>query len=74
MKRRIIKETYKDNTVKYRIEIYTWFNGWHTETKRTYWAEAVSTREPLIFNTLEEAKKCCGIPINPIISKEIIEI
>lgn len=74
MKRRIVKETYKDNTVKYRIEKYTWFSGWCTETKRTYWADAVYTREPLVFNTLEAVKKYCGIPINPIISKEIIEI
>lgn len=74
MKRRIVRETYKDNTVKYRVEKYTKFSGWCIETKVIYAEYLIYTREPLRFNTLEEAKKYCGIPINPIISEEIIKI
>lgn len=71
MKRRIVRETYKDNTVKYRVEKYKRFSGWCVET------EVVTedyVHKPLRFDTLEEAKEYCGIPINPIISEEIIEI
>ena len=75
MKRRIVRETYKDNTVKYRVEKYKRFSGWCAETKRLYFfGDKIDTHEPLRFYTLEEAKKYCGIPINPIISEEIIKI
>lgn len=74
MKRRIVRETYKDNTVKYRVEKYTRFRGWHIETKVVYAEYLIYTYEPLLFDTLEEAKKYCGIPINPIVDEEIIEI
>lgn len=73
MKRRIVRETYKDNTVKYRVEKYTKFSGWSTEMRVVHVKYLIYTLEPLRFNTLE-AKKYCGIPINPIISEEIIKI
>lgn len=74
MKRRIVRETYKDNTVKYRVEKYKRFSGWCIETKVVTEDYAIYTREPLRFDTLEEAKECCGIPSNPIISEEIINL
>lgn len=74
MKRRIVRETYKDNTVKYRVEKYTKFSGWCIEMRVVHVEYLIDTLEPLRFNTLEEAKKYCGIPINPIISEEIIKI
>ena len=75
MKRRIVRETYKDNIVKYRVEKYKRFSGWCAETKILYsFGDKIDTHEPLRFYTLEEAKKYCGIPINPIISEEIIKI
>ncbi len=74
MKRRIVRETYKDNTVKYRVEKYKRFSGWCIETKIVTKDYAIYTREPLRFDTLEEAKEYCGIPSNPIISEEIINL
>lgn len=74
MKRRIVRETYKDNTVKYRVEKYKRFSGWHIERRVVHVEYLIDTLEPLQFNTLEEAKKYYGIPINPIISEEIIKI
>lgn len=74
MKRRIVRETYKDNTVKYRVEKYKRFSGWCIETKIIHVEYMIDTHEPLRFDTLEEAKEYCGIPINPIVSEEIIEI
>lgn len=74
MKRRIVKETYKDGTVQYRIEKYSRFSGWHIETKVIYLEYMRHIEEPLRFDTLEEAKEYCGIPINPIINEEIIKI
>lgn len=75
MKRRIVREICKDNTVKYRVEKYRKFSGWRAETKILYpFGYKIDTHEPLRFNTLEEAKEYCGIPINPIIREEIIEI
>ena len=74
MKRRIVKETYKDGIVKFRVEKYRRFSGWSIETRVIHMEYLIDTLEPLRFNTLEEAKKYCGIPINPIISEEIIKI
>lgn len=74
MKRRIVKETYKDGTVKFRVEKYRWFSGWCIETKVVTEDYAIYTREPLRFDTLEVAKEYCGIPINPIISEKIINL
>ena len=73
MKRRIVKETYKDGEVRYKIEKYSIFKGWHTET-RTLSYYMASWKEPVRFSTLEEAKEYCGVPTNPIVSEEIIEI
>lgn len=73
MKRRIVKETYKDGEVRYRIEKYSIFKGWHTETRNMYHYMS-SLKEPVRFYTLEEAKEYCGIPINSIVDEEIIEI
>lgn len=72
-KRRIVKEIYKDGTLQYRVEKYSIFNGWHTET-RTFSYYTVSWKEPVRFSTLEQAKEYCGVPTNPIVSEEIIEI
>lgn len=75
MKRRIVKETYKDSTAKFRVEKYRWFRGWCAETKILYpYGVKIDTHELLRFNTLEGAKKYCGIPINPIVSEEIINL
>lgn len=72
-KRRIVKEIYKDGTLQYRVEKYSIFMGWHTET-RTLSYYTVSWKEPVRFSTLEEAKEYCGVSTNPIVSEEIIEI
>lgn len=72
-KRRIVKEIYKDGTLQYRVEKYSIFMGWHTET-RTLSYYMVSWKEPVRFSTLEEAKEYCGVSTNPIVSEEIIEI
>lgn len=72
-KRRIVKEIYKDGTLQYRVEKYSIFMGWHTET-RTISYYTVSWKEPVRFSTLEEAKEYYGVPTNPIVSEEIIEI
>lgn len=72
-KRRIVKEIYKDDTVQYRVEKYIKFVGWHTET-RTLSYYMTSWKEPVRFSTLEQAKEYCGVPTNPIVSEEIIEI
>lgn len=74
MERRIVQETYKDNTVKYRVEKYKRFSGWCTETRVVHAEYMIDTYEPLRFDTLEEAKEYCGIPVNPIISEKIIKI
>lgn len=74
MKRRIVREIYKDNTIKYRIERYKIFSGWHIENKVEHVEYMIDEYKPLRFNTLEEAKEYLGIPINPIISEEIIKI
>lgn len=47
MKRRIVKETYKDGTVKFRVEKYRWFSGWCIETKVVTEDYVIYTREPL---------------------------
>lgn len=72
-KRRIVKEIYKDGTLQYRVEKYSIFKGWYTET-RTFSYYTVSLKEPVRFSTLEQAKEYCGVPTNPIVSEEIIEI
>lgn len=74
IKRRIVKEIYKDGTLQYRVEKYTKFSGWHIEMRVVHVEYLIDTLEPLRFNTLEEAKKYCGVPTNPIISEEIIKI
>ena len=74
MKRRIVREIYKDNTVKYRIEKYKIFSGWSIENKVEHLDYMIDEYKPLRFDTLEEKKKYCGIPINPIISEEIINL
>lgn len=73
IKRRIVKEIYKDGTVQYRVEKYIKFIGWYTET-RTVSNYMASWKELVRFSTLEQAKEYCGVPINPIVSEEIIEI
>lgn len=72
-KRRIVKEIYKDGTLQYRVEKYSIFMGWHTET-RTLSYYTVSWKEPVRFSTLEQVKEYCGVSTNPIVSEEIIEI
>ena len=72
-KRRIVKEIYKDGTLQYRVEKYTKFMGWHNETRTVSYYMA-SWKEPVRFSTLEQAKEYCGVPTNPIVSEEIIEI
>lgn len=72
-KRRIVKEIYKDDTVQYRVEKYIKFIGWYTETRTVSYYMA-SWKEPVRFPTLEQAKEYCGVPTNPIVSEEIIEI
>lgn len=72
-KRRIVKEIYKDGTLQYRVEKYSIFMGWHTET-RTLSYYMASWKEPVRFSTLEQVKEYCGVPTNPIVSEEIIEI
>lgn len=74
MKRRIVQEIYKDNTVKYRVEKYRRFSGWGIENKVIHLEYMIDKYEPLRFDTLEEAKEYCGVPINPIISEEIINL
>lgn len=73
MNRRIVKETYKDGTVQYRIEKYSKFSGWRTETRNVSYY-MTDYKEPVRFYTLEDAKEYCGIPSNPIISEEIINL
>ena len=73
-KRRIVKEIYKDGTLQYRVEKYTKFSGWRIEIRVVHVEYLIDILEPLRFNTLEEAKEYCGVPTNPIVSEEIIEI
>lgn len=73
MKRRIVKETYKDGTIKYRVEKHTFLLGWRTEMKQVnYYSNLI--KEPVYFYTLEEARDYCTFHYNPIINKEIIEL
>lgn len=53
MKRRIVREIYKDNTVKYRIEKYKIFSGWSIENKVEHLDYMIDEYKPLRFDTLE---------------------
>lgn len=73
MKGRIVKETYKDGTIKYRVEKHTFLLGWRTEMKYVnYYSNLVEV--PVYFYTLKEAQDYCTVHFNPVISKEIIKV
>lgn len=48
IKRRIVKEIYKDGTVQYRVEKYIKFIGWYTETRTVSYYMA-NWKEPVRF-------------------------
>lgn len=74
--KRIVKETFKDGKVQYRVETDRCFFGlikcgWHTDTTPVGMDEYI-TEIGAIFNTLEEAQKFCGIDPNPVVNREVI--
>lgn len=70
MKKRIVKEIYRDGTITYRIEKHGIF-GWSTQTKKEmHMGMMFDTCEPIRFSTLQEAETYC----KPIVKEEIIEI
>lgn len=76
--KRIVKETLKDGTIKYRVQKNTRLWGliktkWHTCLVECPVGLSDIIYCGAVFNTLEEAQRFCGIKLNPIIKAEIIE-
>lgn len=65
--KRIIEEKRQDGSVSYVVETKNFIFGWHTDT-------VYHELCPLdaVFDTLEEAKRFCGIDINPVVEREIL--
>ena len=77
---RIVKDTYKDGSVKYRVQTDRFFFGWfRSKTWRDCEIHKDTSdymtvlRFPAVFNTIEEAERFCGMELNPIVNTESVE-
>lgn len=77
---RIVKDTYKDGSVKYRVQTDRFFFGWF---RSKTWRDCEIYKDisdymsvlrfPAVFNTIEEAERFCGMKSNPIVNTETVE-
>lgn len=78
---RIVKDTYKDGSVKYRVQTDRFFFGlFRSKT----WRDCVINKDtsdymtvlrfPAVFDTIEEAHRFLGLESNPVIDTEFIEM
>lgn len=77
--KRIVKETLKDGTIKYRVQKNTRLWGliktkWHTCLVEYPVGISDMIYCSAVFDTLEEAQRYCGINLNPVVKTEIINI
>ena len=73
--KRIIKETFNDGSVQYRVETNKLFGltvGWRTDKVRHVMDNGEMCSLEAIFNTLNEAKIYCGFPLKTIVKRKII--
>lgn len=77
---RTVKDTYKDGSVKYRVQTDRFFFGWF---RSKTWRDCeiykdisdymTVLRFPAVFNTIEETERFCGMESNPIVNTESVE-
>ena len=61
---RIVKDTYKDGSVKYRVQTDRFFFGWfHSKTWRDCSDYMSVLRFPAVFNTIEEARNLKNLSV-----------
>lgn len=75
--KRIIKETLKDGSTKYRVESNRTFFGlipckWYTCTITIPYGFG-DVQCDAVFNTLEKAQRFIGIDTNPVVNRTIVE-
>lgn len=75
--KRIIKETLKDGSTKYRVESNRTFFGlipckWHTCTITIPYGFG-DVQCDAVFNTLEKAQRFIGIDTNPVVNRTIVD-
>ena len=71
---RTVKDTYKDGSVKYRVQTDRFFFGWFRSKTWRDCSDYMSVlRFPAVFNTIEEAERFCGMESNPIVNTETVE-